>query len=344
MRIAGTRDPAGATADVDAGCGCHRRSHLCGGDRRSRAVPIVEGSGGTFWFDAKEISVWRDRCDRTDLEDRRCQRAHGALRSGECHPDQASEGLFAEELGDAAGGSARGCARRRWRWHASSRSCCIGCWWTARRSAPRRQRPLGHRQERRNHRFGRTRHQLARSRSRRRDDGSGQAVNRSVRPKGRARVVRLVGRSSSDTIRWRSKRRPRTEERHRRQDQLKKGLTPNGPLQKSGFSFDETPTCCRPRPRRPAINVQRPPASMARGPSRRTKPGTRPELSGARQTHALVPAAEKHDMQDREVGGGRAPRQPGQVRKEAAAVSFRPGRSSGLPPFDRHAPGGRRGG
>jgi len=25
-------------------------------------------------------------------------------------------------------------------------------------------------------------------------------------------------------------------------------------------------------------------------------------------------------MQDREVGGGRAPRQPGQVRKEAAAV------------------------
>jgi len=28
----------------------------------------------------------------------------------------------------------------------------------------------------------------------------------------------------------------------------------------------------------------------------------------------------------REVGGGRAPRQPGQVRKEAAATSFRSGR------------------
>ncbi len=37
-------------------------------------------------------------------------------------------------------------------------------------------------------------------------------------------------------------------------------------------------------------------------------------------------------MESREVGGGRAPRQPGQVRKEAAATSFRPGRSSGLPP------------
>ena len=40
-------------------------------------------------------------------------------------------------------------------------------------------------------------------------------------------------------------------------------------------------------------------------------------------------------MQSWEVGGGRAPRQPGQVRKEAAAVSFRSGRSSGLPPFVR---------
>ena len=41
---------------------------------------------------------------------------------------------------------------------------------------------------------------------------------------------------------------------------------------------------------------------------------------------ALSPSPEKHDMQSWEVGGGRAPRQPGQVRKEAAAVSFRPGR------------------
>ncbi len=38
------------------------------------------------------------------------------------------------------------------------------------------------------------------------------------------------------------------------------------------------------------------------------------------------PSPRKHDMQSWEVGGGRAPRQPGQVRKEAAAVSFRSGR------------------
>jgi transposase len=33
-------------------------AHLCGGDRRPRTVPIVEGGGGAFWLDAKEISVW----------------------------------------------------------------------------------------------------------------------------------------------------------------------------------------------------------------------------------------------------------------------------------------------
>ena len=42
-------------------------------------VPIVEGGGGTFWPDAKEISVRRDGRDRADLEDRRRQCAHGAL-------------------------------------------------------------------------------------------------------------------------------------------------------------------------------------------------------------------------------------------------------------------------
>ena len=40
----------------------------------------------------------------------------------------------------------------------------------------------------------------------------------------------------------------------------------------------------------------------------------------------LAPCPRKHDMHPWEVGGGRAPRQPGQVRKEAAAVSFRSGR------------------
>src|SRR5271163_3122036 len=45
---------------------------------------------------------------------------------------------------------------------------------------------------------------------------------------------------------------------------------------------------------------------------------------------------------DREVGGGRAPRQPGQVRKEAAATSFRSGRSPVSHPISTAE--GRRGG
>src|SRR5579875_3546615 len=40
---------------------------------------------------------------------------------------------------------------------------------------------------------------------------------------------------------------------------------------------------------------------------------------------ALASTPSLHDMKAREVGGGRAPRQPGQVRKEAAATSFRSG-------------------
>ena len=60
--------------------------------------------------------------------------------------------------------------------------------------------------------------------------------------------------------------------------------------------------------------------------------------------HRLAPRPRKHDMQSWEVGGGRAPRQPGQVRKEAAAVSFRSGRFAGLPPVETQPPGGRCGG
>ena len=47
------------------------------------------------------------------------------------------------------------------------------------------------------------------------------------------------------------------------------------------------------------------------------------------------------DMQAREVGGGRAPRQPGQVRKEAAVTSFRPGRSLASHPRSPHPEDGR---
>ena len=47
---------------------------------------------------------------------------------------------------------------------------------------------------------------------------------------------------------------------------------------------------------------------------------------------SLAPAPTMLRYLGREVGGGRAPRQPGQVRKEAAATSSRSGRSFGLPP------------
>jgi transposase len=32
---------------------------------------------GAYWPNTKKVSVWRDRRDRADLEDRRCRRAHG---------------------------------------------------------------------------------------------------------------------------------------------------------------------------------------------------------------------------------------------------------------------------
>ena len=60
----------------------------------------------TFRTDAKEVSVGRDGCHRTDLQDRRCERPHGALRGSQCHLDPAGQRFVAEELGDA-GGEAR---------------------------------------------------------------------------------------------------------------------------------------------------------------------------------------------------------------------------------------------
>src|SRR5689334_24700779 len=64
----------------------------------------------------------------------------------------------------------------------------------------------------------------------------------------------------------------------------------------------------------------------------RCTPEQRRVSTFACRANRLVPTRRKHDIQTREVGGGRAPRQPGQVRKEAAATSFCSGRSSGLPP------------
>ena len=67
-------------------------------------------------------------------------------------------------------------ARPRWPWRASSRSCCIGCSLTARHSLPKGAPPRRPRQRRKIDEFGRARHQPPGARSRRRDDGSGQAV------------------------------------------------------------------------------------------------------------------------------------------------------------------------
>src|SRR6516225_11790510 len=58
---------------------------------------------------------------------------------------------------------------------------------------------------------------------------------------------------------------------------------------------------------------------------------TRTVPCGPRTGNLAAPPA-MPDIYCWEVGGGRAPRQPGQVRKEAAATSFRSGRSFGLPP------------
>src|SRR5579883_1079250 len=52
----------------------------------------------------------------------------------------------------------------------------------------------------------------------------------------------------------------------------------------------------------------------------------------APSTLPLAPIPLQADMMTREVGDGRAPRQPGQVREEAAVTSFGPGRRSSLPP------------
>jgi DNA polymerase-3 subunit gamma/tau len=58
--------------------------------------------------------------------------------------------------------------------------------------------------------------------------------------------------------------------------------------------------------------------------------GSKPAVSEA--PFLLAPSPVKADIVGWEVGGGQVPRQPGQVRKEAAVTSFGLGRSSSLPP------------
>ena len=123
LALARQRRP-GAPADDHAWRGRDRGADLRLGDRRSGPVPLLAHGRGAFRSDAEEVSVRRDRCDRADLQDRRPWRARGALRGGERDPDAAGEGLGPEELGAGPWPSAPACARRRWRWPASWRSCC----------------------------------------------------------------------------------------------------------------------------------------------------------------------------------------------------------------------------
>jgi hypothetical protein len=66
-------------------------------------------------------------------------------------------------------------------------------------------------------------------RSRRRDDGSGQAACYTAAPYGRPRSFRLADLFLIRPHQVAARRRPRTEERLRRQDQGSEGLTNRGP-------------------------------------------------------------------------------------------------------------------
>jgi hypothetical protein len=76
---------------------------------------------------------------------------------------------------------------------------------------------------------------LPEARSRRRDDGSGQTAIRAVGIKPRSR--RLVDLSSSNPIRWRPSRRPRTEARTRRNghSQVERGIDKPRPVTEAGL-------------------------------------------------------------------------------------------------------------
>ena len=99
-----------------------------------------------------------------------------------------------------------------------------------RNELPRRQSGRGRNPLRKgDRRFGRSRHQPPGARSRRRDDGSGQAACYTAAPYGRLRAFRLADLLLIRPHQVAAKRRPRTEERLRRQDQGSEGLTNRGP-------------------------------------------------------------------------------------------------------------------
>ena len=130
---------------------------------------------GAFRTDTKEVSVRRDGRDRPNLEDRRCRCAHSAVRGCERHPHQTCESLLTEELGDARG-AASGDAQSEGRAGAQiggGPAPHVGGWHDVHRGKSCRRR-LGE-EERPPVRAPST--QPSGARSRRRDDGSGQAAS-----------------------------------------------------------------------------------------------------------------------------------------------------------------------
>jgi transposase len=77
-------------------------TYLCICHRRSRTVQVVEDGRVSFWADAEEVPIRRDRLHWPHQQNRRCLGARSALSGGSHHPDQAVEGLFRTQgLGDA---------------------------------------------------------------------------------------------------------------------------------------------------------------------------------------------------------------------------------------------------
>jgi hypothetical protein len=177
----GTDGCSGQAADVGAGRRHDRRPDLYVRDRRSGTLQIVEGGRCPFRVDAEEVSIRGDRCYRPDQQDWRRFRAYGTLRGCPRHAGPGSQGLGSQELGDEARparrdeeGQGRACAQAR-----CDPAPDVG----------RRNQLRAHCVEQAGRRGGLTEetrdsggHDTNRpeARSRRRDDGRGQAVRFAV--------------------------------------------------------------------------------------------------------------------------------------------------------------------
>ena len=83
-------------------------------------VSSVHGRSAPISADTEALPVWRKGCERSDLQDRRSRRAHGAVRGSAHYSDQVGQGRRPEELGDAPG-----CSRRQEQ--GQGRACAQAC-------------------------------------------------------------------------------------------------------------------------------------------------------------------------------------------------------------------------